>query len=504
LIPAEKFLLAFCPRLGRSALIALALVVTAAGTVEAQVCRLSVAGLNRARRAMGSIHAECPDRLHSAPFGNWGVTSNFGHKLDGHQFDGWCHDQEIVDNNGIRRKVCGDGWYEWNSCTDDALFRAPNCTLYNAAECSEQASTTGVNVLGTQFVDIPVSCPADVDGDGQLDEGGCSDVHTYSHGTNFMSIYELDPLTGDDLVQTLIYPATVVELTCDFWGCLPTGSPWLPPTAYDSPQSPPKIFAEMAMAVNSGMFVDAQSRCKATTALQTVSAASFQGLPIASGSIASAFGRALSPTTQVATSSPLPQALAGVRVTVTDPQREYTASLLFVSPGQVNFIVPVAVAPGPGTVKVFGPNGELRASGLVQIEQVAPSLFAANFDGQGVAAAVAVRVRPDGSQQVEPVFGCENPGGQCTPSGLDVGPGSEQVILLLFGTGIRQRGALGLVHATIGGAPADVLYAGPQFEYEGLDQVNVRLPRSLAGRGVVEILLEVDGKPANAVTVSVR
>jgi uncharacterized protein (TIGR03437 family) len=155
-------------------------------------------------------------------------------------------------------------------------------------------------------------------------------------------------------------------------------------------------------------------------------------------------------------------------------------------------------------MKVFGPNGELRASGLVQIEQVAPALFAANFDGKGAAAAVAVRVKPDGSQQVEQVFSCPSDAGRCSPLGLDVGSESDQVVLLLFGTGIRWRRSIDGVHVTIGGVAADVLYAGWQLEYEGLDQVNVRLPRSLAGRGEVEVLLEVDGKQANAVTVRVR
>jgi uncharacterized protein (TIGR03437 family) len=385
------------------------------------------------------------------------------------------------------------------------LFRAPNCTLYNSADCAEQVSTTGVNVLGTQLVDIPVACPADTDGDGQFDQGGCSDVRSYSHGTNFMSVYELDPFTGDELIQTLIYPQTVVEMACDFWGCLPAGSPWLPPEAYDSPQSPPKIFAEMAVAVGSGTFVDAAGVCKAATALQTVSAASFQGPLIASGSIASAFGRALSPTTAAAESLPLPQALGGVRVKVSDSQqREYTASLLFVSPGQVNFIVPSPLLPGPGTVKVFGPDGALRASGLVQIQPVAPALFAANFDGQGVAAAVAVRVGPDGSQRVEEVFQCGGQGGRCSALPLDLGSDSERVVLLLFGTGIRARSSPDAVSAAIGGEAAQVLYAGPQLEYDGLDQVNVAIPRSLAGRGEVEVSLEVEGKQTNTLTIDIE
>jgi hypothetical protein len=46
--------------------------------------------------------------------------------------------------------------------------------------------------------------------------------------------------------------------------------------------------------------------------------------------------------------------------------------------------------------------------------------------------------------------------------------------------------------------------AGPQGDFAGLDQVNVRLARGLAGRGEVQVLLSVEGKPANTVTVNIR
>ena len=46
--------------------------------------------------------------------------------------------------------------------------------------------------------------------------------------------------------------------------------------------------------------------------------------------------------------------------------------------------------------------------------------------------------------------------------------------------------------------------AGPQADFAGLDQVNGLLPRSLAGRGEVQVLLSVEGKPANTVTVNIR
>src|SRR5262245_52196763 len=132
---------------------------------NAQVCRMSVAGINQSRRVTGAIHAECPDDpLHTVPFGNWGVTSNSDQKGDSHQFDGWCHNQRVCDNSGACRIDCTDGWYEWNSCTDHSLYSAPNCTLYNSANCTEQVTATAINVHGTKYVDVPVKCPVDTNG----------------------------------------------------------------------------------------------------------------------------------------------------------------------------------------------------------------------------------------------------------------------------------------------------------------------------------------------------
>ena len=83
-----------------SSRVTVALALMANVSLYGQVCRLSVAGLNRARRVVGNIHAECPEVVHTAPFGNWGVTSNFGSKNNTHQFDGWCHDTRVCDNAG--------------------------------------------------------------------------------------------------------------------------------------------------------------------------------------------------------------------------------------------------------------------------------------------------------------------------------------------------------------------------------------------------------------------
>ena len=82
-----------------------------------------------------------------------------------------------------------------------------------------------------------------------------------------------------------------------------------------------------------------------------------------------------------------------------------------------------------------------------------------------------------------------------------MGGENDKLYLYLFGTGIRGHSGLGAVRATIGGTTATVEYAGPAPGFAGLDQVNVVVPRSLAGRGEVPVVLTVEGKVSNTVTV---
>ncbi len=74
--------------------------------------------------------------------------------------------------------------------------------------------------------------------------------------------------------------------------------------------------------------------------------------------------------------------------------------------------------------------------------------------------------------------------------------------LSLFGTGIR--GAAGAVSVAIQGVNAPVLYAGPQGGFAGLDQVNVVVPQTLAGSGMVSVVLTAAGVAANQVTIAIQ
>ncbi len=235
----------------------------------------------------------------------------------------------------------------------------------------------------------------------------------------------------------------------------------------------------------------------------SVSAASFAP-EIAVESIVAAFGSSLAPATAQATTPPLPTSLAGVTLKVRDSSgAENPAPLFFVSPGQINFQVPPGTTPGAATMTVVRDNQTI-AIGATQIAAVAPALFTANANGQGVPAAVALRVRGDGSQSFEQLIRLDPAQGRFVPVPIDLGPENDQVFLILFGTGFRNRSSLAAVSLIAGGLPTPVLYAGPQGALIGLDQINWRLPRGLAGRGLLDLIVTADGKTANTVQVIVK
>jgi len=182
---------------------------------------------------------------------------------------------------------------------------------------------------------------------------------------------------------------------------------------------------------------------------------------------------------------------------------ERLAPLFFVSPAQINYQVPAGTANGAATITITSGDGSVSTS-VSQITSVAPGLFTANASGQGLAAALALRIKADGSQSFEPVARFDQTQNKFVAVPIDLGPESDQVFLILFGTGIRLRSSLSAVSAKLGGVDAQATFAGALDGFVGLDQVNARIPRSLIGRGEVDILMTVDGQAANTARVSIR
>ncbi|MBI1760132.1 MAG: hypothetical protein HYR56_01725 [Acidobacteria bacterium] len=239
-------------------------------------------------------------------------------------------------------------------------------------------------------------------------------------------------------------------------------------------------------------------------AVASVSAASYALGTVAAESIVAGFGANLSTATLAANALPLPDTLGGVTVAVKDVVGvERLAPLFFVSPGQINYQVPAGAAIGEGSVTIKQ-NGNVVAAGLLQIAPVAPGLFTADASGRGLPAATILRVKADGAQSYETVARFDTTTNRYEAVPIDLGAATDQVFLVAFGTGFRQRSAPAAVAATIGGTNAEVLFAGAQGDLIGVDQANLRLPRALAGRGNVDVAVRVDGKTANPVTVNFK
>jgi hypothetical protein len=85
---------------------------------------------------------------------------------------------------------------------------------------------------------------------------------------------------------------------------------------------------------------------------------------------------------------------------------------------------------------------------------------------------------------------------------VDLGAPSDQLFLSLYGTGFRGGAS---ATATVGGAGVPVSAFGAVPDNQGLDIVTIGpLPRTLEGRGEVDVALSVDGKAANLVKVNLR
>ena len=242
--------------------------------------------------------------------------------------------------------------------------------------------------------------------------------------------------------------------------------------------------------------------------LVNVSAASYRSDEMAVDSLVALFGKNLSNQTGVAREAPLPLALDDTAVWITDSHGVIRLSpLIFVSPDQINYQIRSDTAPGPAVVSVKR-GSDVLALGSIQVKQVAPGLFTADSSGGGLPAAVALRVKADGSQNYEPILQFDGAQNKFAPISIDLGPdlgaGSDQVFLVLFGTGIRHRSSITAVKVRVGDIDAPVANAVAVPGLVGLDQIALQLPRSLAGRGAVNVSVEVDGKQCNKVTVDIK
>lgn len=220
--------------------------------------------------------------------------------------------------------------------------------------------------------------------------------------------------------------------------------------------------------------------------LNVVCSASFNA-PVAVNSVATIFanaGQSLTSATAAAGSLPLPEALAGTQVLVNGAP----AGLFYVSPGQINFLMPQTNV-GAVNVVITGSGGQ-RTEGSA-LTGPNPAIFTASANGSGVAAA---QVTCDG-QTYQRVYDANK---VAVP--ISVTDRGLPNYLVLYGTGLRNQAG---VEVKIGGQPCPVSFAGAHPSLPGVDQLNVRLPEALRGFGNVAVVVTAGGFVANFAQINI-
>ncbi len=217
-------------------------------------------------------------------------------------------------------------------------------------------------------------------------------------------------------------------------------------------------------------------------------AASFQAGPIAPGSLATITGADLGGKS------------ASPAVLVRGVGGERQANVLYADPGQLNVLVPAEVERGEAEVVVRRENQE-DARAKVTVADVSPGVFMLN--AAGLAAASLVRLSEAGATSSEAVFRVDD-SGAVVAAPIDFGGEGDRLWLVLYGTGLRGRNSLAAVSVEIAGVTLAAEYCGPQPQFAGLDQLNVALPRSLAGTGTAAVRVTINGATSNTAYLTFR
>ena len=165
------------------------------------------------------------------------------------------------------------------------------------------------------------------------------------------------------------------------------------------------------------------------------------------------------------------------------------AGIYYVSPTQINFLIPSVLDPAPCTI-LEAIDGLEGPSIMIQLNAAAPAFFQLN-------AANVIATQPDGA-----VITPQNPAHPgdvvvlyATGLGAVVPPLEDREVP----TAIQWIAALGDLMVTLDGMPVDssqILYAGVAPGFAGLYQINLQLPAGLGANPAIQAMLAGQTSPA--------
>jgi uncharacterized protein (TIGR03437 family) len=171
------------------------------------------------------------------------------------------------------------------------------------------------------------------------------------------------------------------------------------------------------------------------------------------------------------------------------------APIFYTSPGQIGIQIPVEVTGSSATLAIKA-EGQTSAEETFALEPAAPGIFSTTGDGRGAASVTHANgflVTPTNpAVRGETVALYATGLGAMTPvvaSGA-IAPGTSRLAVQPV--------------VTLGGVPATVVFAGQSGCCVGLNQVNFTVPPGAPTGNTVPIVVSVNGKQSNSVTIAIQ
>jgi uncharacterized protein (TIGR03437 family) len=216
------------------------------------------------------------------------------------------------------------------------------------------------------------------------------------------------------------------------------------------------------------------------------------GNPISPGEFVSLYGTGLAKSQQIAT-PPYPPSLNGVSVLINNKP----APLYFVSPTQLNVLVPFATTGPSATIVVQ--NGSVNSNTVtVPVAATSPGIYSLDQSGSGGGAIL----HTDYSlvNAAKPAIGGETVLIYLTGLGTLTPPVSDGTA----GTGTALHTADTDVVVYVGGQPATVLFKGQAPGFPGLYQLNVTLPQFLKASGNLPLAIQTSNAYHDQVDIPIQ
>lgn len=228
--------------------------------------------------------------------------------------------------------------------------------------------------------------------------------------------------------------------------------------------------------------------------LATISAAHFLRRRISPGMVAAMYplGIRFGEETVTAPGFPLATDLGDLQVLVD----EVPAPLYFVSPGQINFYVPMRLEPGTQSTIIVQrkSNSQILASGVVDIGVATPAFFTTTQNGQGQIAALnednTVNTNTNGVARGSVI--------QLFATGQGFVPNAPPDGVPPTGAVSTQSKPRIVIGSTlIESNSPDILYSGLAPGLVGVWQINVRIPMAVPPNSATDVVVVLNSIPSN-------